>query len=86
MEVDLFDDDLVAPIIATLREEELSEERVGWITAWETDPGSLDTENYLKLIDAVGKGRFAQRLASRLDGLRPPAYIRSAIEFVVDRV
>jgi len=50
LEVDLFDDDLVAPIIATLREEELSEERVGWITAWETDPGSVDTENYLKLI------------------------------------
>lgn len=86
LEVDLFDGDLIQPIIETLREQKLSDERVGWINAWEADPHTLDPENYLKLIEAVGKGRFAQRLASRIEGIGPPAYIADAITYVVQRV
>lgn len=86
LEVDLFDGEFIAPILETLREQKLSEERAGWVAAWEEDPDSLDTESYLKLIEAVGKGRFAQRLASRIAGIEPLAYIRGAIEFVVARV
>ncbi|KIK83080.1 ATP-dependent endonuclease [Pseudomonas sp. W15Feb9B] len=86
LEVDLFDDDFVAPILATLRDQSLSVERSTWVDDWEQDPKTLDIENYLKLIEAVGKGRFAQRLASRISGLAPPRYIESAIEYVVQRV
>ncbi len=38
------------------------------------------------MVDDIGKGRFAQRLMSHMGDLEPPAYIRKAIEFVVDRV
>ena len=87
LEVDLFEeDDFIAPILATLRDENLSEERTAWVDGWEDDPDTLDIDNYLKLIEAVGKGRFAQRLASRVTGLEPPRYIQSAIEFVVRSV
>jgi len=86
LEVDLFDGDLVLPILETLREEKLSEERAGWVDAWEAAPHKLIPENYLKLIESVGKGRFAQRLASRIKDLLPPAYIADAICFVVERV
>lgn len=87
LEIDLFqDEDFTGSIIETLRETAWSAERQGWIAAWEADPDSLDTANYLKLVEAVGKGRFAQRLASRSAGIAPPTYIRDAIEFVVDRV
>lgn len=87
LEVDLFEDgDFRAPILATLRDENLSEERTSWVDDWEDDPDTLHIGNYLKLIEAVGKGRFAQRLASRIAGLEPPRYIQSAIEFVVRSV
>ncbi|ABF12347.1 ATP-dependent nuclease [Cupriavidus metallidurans] len=87
LEVDLFDDqDFTGEIIATLRESNWSEERRAWIDAWEDDPDKLNAENYLKLIDGVGKGRFAQRLASKIVGAIPPEYISKAISYVVNRV
>ncbi|MEA2118902.1 ATP-dependent nuclease [Halovibrio sp. HP20-50] len=87
LEVDLFkDEDFTAEIIAVLREQKWSQERRNWIDGWEVDRDTLDVENYLKLIESVGKGRFAQRLASRIEGIEPPTYIKRAIEFVADRV
>ncbi len=86
LEVDLFDGDFIEPLLETLREQGLSEERAGWVNGWEEDPDTLHAENYLKIIETIGKGRFAQRLASRIDGLEPPAYIADAIRFVVGRV
>ena len=87
LEVDLFDDaDFSAPIIETLREHKFSAERQGWIDGWEARPDSLDAKNYLAMIEAIGKGRFAQRLASRIDCIEPPPYIEDAINFVADRV
>lgn len=87
LEVDMFNDtNFTQAVIDTLRETSWSEERKGWIDGWEADPEMLDIDNYLKLIEAVGKGRFAQRLASRIDGMEPPAYIDNAIGFVAQRV
>jgi putative ATP-dependent endonuclease of OLD family len=87
LEVDLFhDDDFREPIIETLREQNFSAARQAWINEWENDPESLVVEDYLKLIEAIGKGRFAQRLASRIDDLNPPSYIADAIAYVVNRV
>lgn len=88
LEVDLFNDDFAAAISATFRENTMSVERTAWVTGWEADPSSVsgEAENYLKLVDAVGKGRFAQRLASRVAGIEPPSYILNAIDYVVARV
>ena len=87
LEVDLFDNaDFSVPIIETLREHKFSAERQGWIDGWEAIPDSLDAKNYLAMIEAIGKGRFAQRLASRIDCIEPPPYIEDAINFVADRV
>ncbi len=87
LEIDVFhDDDFTDAVIETLREQRLSEERKAWVDQWEADPETLDAADYLKLIEAVGKGRFAQRLASRIEGVEPPAYIAGAITYVVERV
>jgi putative ATP-dependent endonuclease of OLD family len=86
LEVDLFVDDYIAPIIETLREGSFGAERKALIDGWEAKPDSLDSDSYLKLVDAIGKGRFAQRLASRISELEPPGYISRAIKFVADRV
>ena len=38
------------------------------------------------MVESIGKGRFAQRLASRMTDLKVPAYIGAAIKFVAERV
>ncbi|WP_422363230.1 ATP-dependent nuclease [Pyruvatibacter mobilis] len=86
LEVDLFENGFSGQIIESLREASFSATRQGWIDAWEADPSSLDVDNYLKLIEVIGKGRFAQRLASRAGGIKPPDYIKNASAYVVDRV
>jgi putative ATP-dependent endonuclease of the OLD family len=86
LEVDLFQDVFGPGMIETLREGNFGSERSAWIDEWEDDPDTLDAERLLSLIDDMGKGRFAQRLATRVAGLDPPGYISRAIEFVAERV
>jgi putative ATP-dependent endonuclease of the OLD family len=87
LEVDLFKDkDFTEAIIETLRESDWGSERTSLIDAWEANPKSLDAVKYLAIIDAVGKGRFAQRLATRIEDVEPLGYISRSIDHVVDRV
>jgi putative ATP-dependent endonuclease of OLD family len=87
LEVDLFrDDDFRAMVVEGLREGGFGETRTAWIDSWEQDPDSVHVRRFLSLVDAIGKGRFAQRLASRMGGIAGPEYIRDAIAFVRDRV
>jgi putative ATP-dependent endonuclease of OLD family len=53
---------------------------------WAQQPESCDIPKLLKDVGAIGKGRFAQRLAAILDGRKSkacPPYIKKGIEFVV---
>jgi putative ATP-dependent endonuclease of the OLD family len=86
LEVDLFEGDFASEIIEILREGKFGAERTSWIDEWEADPAKLDAEKFLSLVERMGKGRFAQRLANRLGDLDTPHYIRGAIKFVADRV
>jgi putative ATP-dependent endonuclease of OLD family len=86
LEVDLFRHGFAAPIIETLRESGFSQARRDMIDAWEADADDLDTDELLAMVEQIGKGRFAQRLASRIGQTAPPDYIRQAIEFVAARV
>ena len=43
-------------------------------------------EGTLKMIDTIGKGRFAQRMLSYIEGIEAPHYIKDAIKYVVERV
>lgn len=86
LEVDLFEDGFNEQIISTLREHPWGAERKCLIEKWATSPDELDVEQYLSLIETIGKGRFAQRLASRIDGITPPDYICNAINYLVSNV
>jgi putative ATP-dependent endonuclease of OLD family len=86
LEVDLFNDKFADIILDTLREGEFGATRRGYIDAWEKDPATLDVRRFLLLVEAMGKGRFAQRLVSRIGSLAPPAYIAEAVKYVADRV
>lgn len=86
LEIDLYEDDFSADILATLSEEKWSKHRRSIIDGWLADHDSIDHDELLKFIDVVGKGRFAQRLASKIEGQKPPSYIEDAIHYVVKRV
>lgn len=86
LEVDLFRNGFADPMIETLREVGFGAERSARIEALAQDPENGDPGDLLGLIDAVGRGRFAQRLAPRIVGQDPPEYLAQAIAFVRDRV
>jgi putative ATP-dependent endonuclease of OLD family len=53
--------------------------------AWQADPGTVDPVRLLKDITVIGKGRFAQRLSTRVTAGRWPAYMRDAVAYVRSR-
>jgi putative ATP-dependent endonuclease of OLD family len=87
LEVDLFRDDRFRELVVeTLKEGSFGPQRLALIAGWEADPDTLDGALYLAMVETIGKGRFAQRLVSRLTEEEPPGYIRDAIKFVSARV
>jgi len=87
LEVDLFNDDnFTESIVDTLLEGPFGKDRKALIDEWKKDPTKLDTEQYLAMIEDIGKGRFAQRLVDRISDVEPPGYISRAIKFVAGRV
>jgi putative ATP-dependent endonuclease of the OLD family len=49
------------------------------------NPSALDPEQFLKDIEGISKGRFAQRLATNLNPQSCPEYIRDAVKYVASR-
>jgi putative ATP-dependent endonuclease of OLD family len=54
------------------------------IQGWVDDTDTLDVERLIKLIERIGKGRFAQALAPHVDEDTCPDYIRRALEHIRD--
>ena len=57
--------------------------------AWHAAPSSLDVTQFLKDIESIGKGRFAQRLAAvidRGDANVCPLYIRDALDYLREKL
>ncbi|MER8709324.1 AAA family ATPase [Mesorhizobium sp. M1088] len=86
LEVDLFKGEFADEILDVLDTVQFGPTRKQKISDWRADNSDLDVDEYLKMIEMPGKGRFAQRLASKIAGIEPPAYIRKALEFVAARV
>ena len=53
--------------------------------AWKEKPASFDSDQFIADIEAIGKGRYAQRLATRLVDHACPKYISEGIKYVADR-
>ncbi|MCC8686359.1 AAA family ATPase [Xanthomonas campestris pv. raphani] len=56
------------------------------LQAWVDDADDLDEEALLTLIERIGKGRFAQALATFTSEDSCPDYIRAALEYIRDAV
>jgi putative ATP-dependent endonuclease of OLD family len=90
------DDTLEIDLLASLAEEmketyaEMSSSSMAGKFSDSVDAALDDDEDaekeILKRIERIGKGRFAQRLASKIDDQDPPWYIREAIDFIVNTI
>ncbi|ELF10559.1 ATP-dependent nuclease [Escherichia coli] len=86
LETELFEEDYAQEMIDTLREHNFSDNRKAALDAWEMQPEDFDADELLKMIEQMGKGRFAQRLATRIPQKPVPSYIEGAINYVIDHV
>ena len=82
LEIDLFESgchESMCKTLVELTDNSAAQERA---KGWCKEPDSLDKERFLKDIAAIGKGRFAQRLASYIGAAGCPPYIEEAIKYV----
>lgn len=86
LETELFDGDYAQEMIGTLREHGFSKDRMTLLGEWEKAPDKVDHEVLLNMIEQMGKGRFAQRLATRISGIPVPEYVAKAISHVIGLV
>lgn len=84
-EIDLFKCGQHAGVCKTLIELAAGKTMKARAEGWLKTPASLDPEQLLKDILSIGKGRFAQRLATNLEAKVWPAYIKEAVEYVAKR-
>lgn len=56
------------------------------LQGWVDDTDTLDEERLIKLIERIGKGRFAQALAPYVEDDTCPDYIRKALEHIRDAI
>ena len=85
LETELFAAGLAAQMGWILRTElPLSQANRDRIDGWVAAPSSVDEKRLIDLIERVGKGRFAQRLANSATAVNCPTYIQSGLEFISD--
>lgn len=76
---------LLGVLLDILDEQGFGPRRTARIAAWRSGT-QVDSDHLLAMISDIGKGRLSAKLAKKLPGLTPPAYITSAIKFVASRV
>ena len=82
LEIDLFAsgcNESMCKTLIELAENNAARERA---EGWREEPSTLDKVRFLEDIRAIGKGRFAQRLASHIGADCCPPYIQEAIKYV----
>jgi putative ATP-dependent endonuclease of OLD family len=85
LELDLLPNfaDEIKEAYAELRNSQLASNRFGSSVATAINGGVEGSKEMLARIEAVGKGRFAQRLVSKVGQKSPPAYIAKGIERII---
>lgn len=87
-EVDLFGAGLRKAFAGAMKSVDAGATRHGRMEGWASGKISFDTDTFLSDIEFVGKGRFAQRLASiiLMSNLRAcPKYISQGLKYVADK-
>lgn len=76
---------LLGALLDILDEQGFGSKRSARIAAWRSGT-AVNPDQLLAMVSDIGKGRLSAKLAKKLQGLTPPAYITLAINHVVSRV
>lgn len=83
LEIDVFNAGLGSAMCDVIEQElSLSAKTKGVVDTWRRDAAQLDNERFLRAIERIGKGRFAQALAPLVTADACPRYIRKAFEYI----
>jgi len=88
-EVDLFSEGASGFFLNAVKELSTNEKMHARFEALHADPSSLEATQFLKDIESIGKGRFAQRLAAVIDKGDAdvcPQYIKDALDYLRERL
>lgn len=88
LEVDLFNAGLHGAFAEAMKDINVNKKMVKRMNDWAADPKNLDRDTFLKDIESIGKGRFAQRFASIIaesDLKDCPDYILKGVKHVVKK-
>ena len=89
LEADIFGAGMHESTCLALKELEDSPTAIERADSWVADPAKCDKAQLLKDISAIGKGRFAQRLAAILERTKEkycPLYIQKGVAFVAKAI
>ncbi|WP_410210668.1 ATP-dependent nuclease [Aquirhabdus sp.] len=77
--------DLLDTLLDILDEQGFGPKRTARIKAWRAG-NPVNSTQLLAMVADIGKGRLSAKLKKKISGLEPPAYIASAIQYVVSHV
>ena len=87
LEPELFTEGLAETMQMVIGQElSLAEQTSEALQGWVDDPGTLDEDRLIRLIERIGKGRFAQALAPHVSDETCPEYVRQALEHIRNAV
>lgn len=86
LEVDLFQSGHHVVMCEVLSEMTANGAAKARAVEWKANPDKFEPKRFLADIEEIGKGRYAQRLASSLRLKRCPAYIQGAIKYVTNNI
>lgn len=72
---------LLPALLDVLDEQGFGSKRTARLKAWRKD-GNVNAEQLLAMVADIGKGRLSAKLAKKVAGLQPPAYIEAAIRYI----
>jgi putative ATP-dependent endonuclease of OLD family len=87
-ELDLFRAGLAGEFVKAMKILGVNKRMKERMRRWASNIDDLDVELFIRDIDSVGKGRFAQRLASIILGSgtkKCPGYVRNSVKFVAEK-
>ena len=83
LEIDVFNAGLGSAMCDVIEQElSLSAKTKGVVDTWRRDAAQLDNERFLRAIERIGKGRFAQALAPLVTADACPSDMRRAFEYI----
>ncbi len=77
---------MLTALLDVLEEAKFGSVRQRRLADWRVAPETVNGEQLMSMIAAIGKGRFSSKVATRAATLEPPEYVRNALSAIAQHV